>query len=87
MSLWGAGGSVRSPRSILSSKHLEEVRKISKYAGLVHAYIFIPVVLKTVGTWDGEASALVSGIGRQHCGVSNDPRSTQFLRQRIGIAL
>ncbi|KAJ4436590.1 hypothetical protein ANN_16623 [Periplaneta americana] len=64
----------------LSAKH-------HKYKHLADNYIFVPFAVETFGSWCSEAKALISTIGRSLVQLSGDPRSSQYLRQRIGIAV
>ncbi|KAJ4450982.1 hypothetical protein ANN_02417 [Periplaneta americana] len=63
------------------------VSKHHKYKHLADNYIFVPFAVETFGTWSSEAKALISTIGRSLVQLSGDPRSSQYLRQRIGIAI
>jgi hypothetical protein len=70
-----------------SAASLAEVHKTSKYAGLTPTYIFTPVAIETFGSWGPEAVSFVSDLGRRIAERSGEPRSTEFLRQRMDIAL
>jgi len=48
---------------------------------------FSPVVVETLGVWGPEAISLVRESGRRMAGLTGEPRSAAFLRQRIDIAL
>ncbi|KAJ4447838.1 hypothetical protein ANN_09846 [Periplaneta americana] len=58
-----------------------------KYVHLVDNYIFIVFAVQTLGSWCKEAKDLVSEIGRSLVTVTGDPHCTNYLRQRIGIAI
>lgn len=64
-----------------------EAQKISKYQHLTDRYIFLPVAFETLGGWGKIALRLVKQIGTKIASVSGDNRSTQYLIQRISIAL
>ncbi|KAJ4432335.1 hypothetical protein ANN_20954 [Periplaneta americana] len=70
----------KTPESAAVSKH-------HKYKHLADNYIFVPFAVETFGSWCSEAKALISTIGRSLVQLSGDPRSSQYLRQRIGIAI
>ncbi|KAJ4433812.1 hypothetical protein ANN_16124 [Periplaneta americana] len=55
--------------------------------GTYNNYIFVPFAVETFGSWCSEAKALISTVGRSLVQLSGDPRSSQYLRQRIGIAI
>ena len=61
--------------------------KSNKYSNLADNYIFVPFAVETLGPWCREAKALISTIGRCLVQLSGDPRSSEFLRQRISIAI
>ncbi|KAJ4445708.1 hypothetical protein ANN_12393 [Periplaneta americana] len=58
-----------------------------KYKHIADNYIFVPFAAETFGSWRSEAKALISTIGRSLVQLSGDPRSSQYLRQRIGTAI
>jgi len=59
------------------------IRKRSKYAGISHAHIFIPVALETFGAWGQKTAELIKAIGRRMIVATQESRSTFFLRQRV----
>ena len=70
-----------------SAAQAAEASKRLKYAGLGSAYIFYPVAIETLGAWGKDAQGLVSELGKRLAGMTGDPRSLAFLRQRLGIAM
>ncbi|KAJ4434286.1 hypothetical protein ANN_22838 [Periplaneta americana] len=58
-----------------------------KYKHLEDNYTFVPFAVETFGSRCSEAKALISTIGRSLVQLSGDPRSSQYLRQGIGIAI
>jgi len=69
-----------------------ESRKISKYADMGHAHIFIQVAIETLGVWGSGATDLVTtnlvtALDRRTAVDSGDPQSTFILRQRVDIAI
>jgi len=63
------------------------LNKHNKYADLPSSIDFVPVAIETTGVWGEEGSNLISELGRRVSVVKADPRSTQFLRQRISVAI
>ena len=61
--------------------------KSNKYSHLADNYIFVPFAVETLGPWCREAKSLISTIGRCLVQLTGDPRSSEFLRQRISIAI
>ena len=66
-----------------------EQSKRAKYAELTasNAYIFAPVAVETLGTWGESAADLCRDIGSRLAALSGDPRSHQFLVQRLALAV
>lgn len=64
-----------------------EDRKHAKYACLSPQYIFTPVAVETLGALGDEATAFLRDVGRRIAAVTAEPRSTQFLLQRLSIAI
>jgi Reverse transcriptase (RNA-dependent DNA polymerase) len=64
-----------------------ESRKKSKYSNLSALYQFVPVAVETLGALGEDATALLKDIGRRIAAVTFEPRSTQFLLQRLSIAI
>ena len=64
-----------------------ERRKKVKYSHLESSYCFIPVAVKTLGVFGPEARGLVKDLGRRIAHTTLEPLSTQYLRQRISVAV
>ena len=62
-------------------------RKKTKYAAIEQSHTFIPVALETMGPMCASAVEFVQDIGHKATEVTSDPRETQFLFQRISIAV
>jgi len=58
-----------------------------KYACLTHAYHFVPVAVETLGALGEEASDFVHELGRRIATVTGEKRSTEFLLQRLSVAI
>ena len=48
---------------------------------------FVPVAVETSGAWGKEGWDLVKELGRRIGAVKREPRSTEWLRQRISLAI
>jgi hypothetical protein len=68
-----------------SAASATELRKALKYSGIIAGVDFIPFVIETSGVWGQQALSLVKDIGLQI--VAHEPRSTNFMRQRISVAV
>ena len=64
-----------------------EAKKRSKYSCLNENYIFTPIALETLGPWGPEADKFIRELGQRLYAVTDDPRSTSFLRQKLSIAV
>jgi len=64
-----------------------EVAKRAKYIGLGAGVTFVPIAVETAGAWGPEGWRLISEVGKRLEEASGDRRSTEFLRQRISIAV
>ena len=64
-----------------------ESRKTLKYRSLAPTYTFTPVAVETLGPLGDEASSFFRNIGNRIATVTNEPRSYQFLMQRLSVAI
>ena len=64
-----------------------EEAKISKYAALAVVHEFVPVAIETLGTWGSAGLDFINELGRRISVVSGEPRATQFLKQRLSLAV
>ena len=58
-----------------------------KYAALTSTHVFVPLAFETLGAWGEQARVFVVQLGRLITGVTGDVRETDFLRQRLSIAI
>src|SRR5882757_5984838 len=70
-----------------SAARAAESLKRNKYIEIATTHAFVPVAIETLGTWGGEAAALVTEIRRRQAVATGEVRAGFFLRQRISIAL
>ena len=63
------------------------VLKPKKYEHLSITHNFIPFALETGGSWNSEAIKLTNVIGKRITVINSEPLETQFLFQRISIAV
>ena len=66
---------------------LAEDKKRKKYRALGNLYEFTPVAIETLGPWGPSADFFITELGKRLSVTSGDPRSADFLRQRICLAL
>jgi hypothetical protein len=64
-----------------------EEKKVQKYSDIISGVDFVPVAIETSGVWGSHALDLITEVGRRIAGVTHEPRSTMFLRQRISVAV
>ena len=77
-------GSAVSPGSAAREAEDEKRRK---YAALGARYRFEPIAMETAGTYGSTTGALLTEIGRRITNVTDDPRETLWLEQRISLAV
>jgi len=61
--------------------------KTTKYAHLMNTHIFIFLAVETGGSWNLQAIQFVQDLGRRISEVTNEPMETQYLFQRISMAV
>ena len=61
--------------------------KREKYFSLGPNYHFVPFGVETLGSWGDDAKELLVQIGKRIAERTGEPRSLEFLRQRIGIEI
>jgi hypothetical protein len=66
---------------------LGESDKHKLYADLEGRYILVPVAIETTGVFGEEGLKLLKSIGKRITEVTGERRATQYLLQRISIAL
>jgi len=64
-----------------------EATKNTKYATIATTHTFIPLAFETLGVWGEQARKFISELGRRISEVTKDTRETEFLRQRISVAI
>ena len=64
-----------------------EEAKTAKYAPLAIARDFVPTAIETLGTWGSAGLSFVNELGRRISAVSGDARATDFLKQRLSLAV
>ena len=62
-------------------------RKEDKYADIAQVHLFYPLAFETMGQINSVGQEFLSDLGHRISLVTDDPRETSFLYQRISIAL
>ena len=70
-----------------AAANIRESQKTSKYSDLTNDYCFIPIGIETLGSWGTQGFKLIKDIGSKIAEVAGEKRSTDFLFQRISIAI
>ena len=70
-----------------AAAHRAAQNKTDKYASLASAHIFCPFAIETAGAWHETAIEVTQEIGRRITVVTEDTRETEFLLQRLSMAL
>ena len=61
--------------------------KVTKYAHLATTHMFVPISVETGGSWNVQAVEFVQDLGKRISEVTNEPMETQFLFQRLSMAV
>jgi len=64
-----------------------EDRKSEKYRGLPSGHIFSPVAIESLGAIGPKSLTLLRELGRRISLESGDPKSTEYLLQRLSVAV
>ena len=64
-----------------------EASKIAKYTEISTTHVFIPLAFETLGAWGEQARNFISDLRRRLMAITGDMRETDFLRQRLSIAI
>ena len=62
-------------------------RKETKYAVISQTHLFFPLAFETLGPINQAGHDFISALGHRIFSVTDDPRETSFLYQRLSIAL
>ena len=62
-------------------------RKTTKYSSLSAQYCFVPLAVETLGALGDEAFRFFRDLGQRIAVTTAEPRSYQFLMQRISVAV
>jgi len=70
-----------------AAAHRAAQSKTDKYTRLASTHIFCPFAIETAGAWHETAKEVTQEIGRCITVVTEDTRETEFLFQRLSMAL
>jgi len=62
-------------------------RKRDKYVDIAATHIFMPIAVETMGPICDEAVEFLCGIGSRLTAITNNPRETSFLFQRLSVLI
>jgi len=66
---------------------VRENQKRNKYQLLTSTYQFVPLAFETFGPWGEDAKRFILDVGRKIEAITHEKRSTNYLTQRISVAL
>ena len=66
---------------------LAEVRKEAKYTSLCSTHVFTPVAIETSGVFDPKSLSFIHELGRRIVHVTAEVNSTNYLMQRLAVAV
>ena len=61
--------------------------KTTKYTDLAKTHNFVPIAIETGSAWNELALEFITELGKRISGVTQEPRQTQFLFQRLSTSL
>ena len=61
--------------------------KTTKYTDLAKPHHFVPIAIETDGAWNELVLEFITKLERRISGVTQEPRETQFLFQRLSVSL
>ena len=64
-----------------------EKRKCEKYQGLPPGHFFTPVAIETLGAIGPKSMVFLRDLGRRIRAATDEPKSTDYLLQRISVAV
>ena len=64
-----------------------EERKSEKYRGLPPGHMFSPIAIETLGAIGPKSLALLKDLGRRIRSELGEPKSTEYLLQRLSVAV
>ena len=64
-----------------------EKRKINHYSNLLDRYRFTPISFETTGVYGKQTEDFIAELGRRIRGNTGELRATQWLRQRLSLAI
>ena len=59
----------------------------AKYTELSKTHHFTPIAIETGGSWNDLAIEFINKLGKRITAVTQEPRETQYLFQRMSVAL
>ena len=62
-------------------------RKESKYAEIMRSHLFYPLAFETMGPINSVGLEFIRDLGHRISRVTDDPRETSFLFQRLSVAI
>ena len=66
---------------------LAESRQVSKYSAIAQTHFFQPVAVETLGGLGPSTLDFVNDLGRRIFLATGEKRATEYLRQRLGVAV
>src|ERR1044072_7009603 len=75
------------PHQVGAAAQKVEATKTAKYATIASTHDFVRLALEALGAWGQDAIRFVSDLGRRILAVTEEPRETTFLKQRLSIAI
>ena len=61
--------------------------KTAKYTDLAKTHHFVPIAVEMGGAWNELALEFITELGRRIARITQEPRESQFVFQRLSISL
>ena len=84
---WRSGRCLTWDATVVDASEAATSRKTAKYAAIANTHIFIPVAAETLGPLSNDTVNFIEDLGSRLSNLSDDPRETNFLFQRISILI
>ena len=70
-----------------SAAELTASRKEFRYQDLTERYVFVPIVVESLGLLGSKGTSFLSEVGRRISAATSDVKESSYLYQRISVAL
>ena len=87
LTLWPHNNLNATSSAAGSAAKAAAARKEAKYDAISANYLFFPLAFETFGPINQAGCEFLSALGHHHSLVSDDPRESSFLFQRLSVSI